>query len=679
MYFRRLVVGIAALAAAASGAIVMSSVSASAATPTGRFTQVSPTRIVDTRSALGAPQGPLAPEAIVKVQVTGAAGVPADATAVAVNLTLVEATKAGFAALWSQPTPGIAGPPSTSSVNASRAGQTVANMSVVSLSYDGSLNLYSSSGGQFLIDVAGYWTPAAEATAGRYISITPVRALDTRTGGGVAPGGVVEVNVTSAGGLPAGVGAVAVTITGTMATAAGFVTAWASGASMPNTSSLNLPTKGATVPNLAIVPVGANGKISLFTSGGTQLIVDIAGYFTGVSAAPGSDGLFVPIQMTRIVDTRSHSGMRRLAPDLTSEMPVAGLASVPAVGVASVALNLTVTNPLGDGYLSVGPSGAKIPVVSNLNFVAGDDVAGLAFARLGANGKINVGSYAATNFIADVAGYFTGAPAADTGFHPLACENAMLLNKTDIDHSVVVRDRTGAVPDRVIAGGAHLGATMGPNCDYIVLFQQGSAASTRLVRLSMAGRSMGDITELAYSARTISSDGTFMFFATGANDKGAARYISRVNVYSKEIKQIFDGGGNYIYDIENVDETNAYLRILSSSSTTPFADYLIPTGGGQISPEGHPFGRGVQYVISPHRTAQGQLNVDANNSSATAHICSGTCVDVPDARWISFTAQDEAVVRLADGRSLLFKPQFSTGVVIPQASDERGFSFPTYA
>ena len=48
----------------------------------------------------------------------------------------------------------------------------------------------------------------------------------------------------------------------------------------------------------------AGGSASFFSSSGGQLIVDIAGYYTGASTATGSDGLFVPVSPYRLVDTR---------------------------------------------------------------------------------------------------------------------------------------------------------------------------------------------------------------------------------------------------------------------------------------------------------------------------------------------------------------------------------------
>ncbi len=57
-----------------------------------------------------------------------------------------------------------------------------------------------------------------------------------------------------------------------------YLTAWPTGASQPGVSTLN-SWDGAVVANAAIVPAGANGAVSVYTAGKTQVILDINGYF----------------------------------------------------------------------------------------------------------------------------------------------------------------------------------------------------------------------------------------------------------------------------------------------------------------------------------------------------------------------------------------------------------------
>jgi hypothetical protein len=108
--------------------------------------------------------------------------------------------------------------------------------------------------------------------------------LDTREGRtgqrALGPGRTLDLTVTGAGGVPsAGVSGVVVNITAVAPDAGGWLTAWPSGQTMPNASNLNF-VPGSVVPNLAVVKVGAGGKLSLFNSAGsTAVIVDVVGWY----------------------------------------------------------------------------------------------------------------------------------------------------------------------------------------------------------------------------------------------------------------------------------------------------------------------------------------------------------------------------------------------------------------
>ena len=70
-----------------------------------------------------------------------------------------------------------------------------------------------------------------------------------------------------------------VNITSVNSTIPSFITAWPTGVSRPNASTLN-PRPGVPVPNQAYLKVGAGGKLDVFNaSGGTDVIIDIFGYF----------------------------------------------------------------------------------------------------------------------------------------------------------------------------------------------------------------------------------------------------------------------------------------------------------------------------------------------------------------------------------------------------------------
>ena len=93
---------------------------------------------------------------------------------------------------------------------------------------------------------------------------------------------------------------------------------------------------------------------------------------------------------------------------------VGDVPGVPATASA-VSLNVTATEPLGDGFVTVYPCGDR-PFASNLNFTAGQTVPNAVIAPLGADSMLCFYAHADTHLIADINGYF----GASASFHPLS-------------------------------------------------------------------------------------------------------------------------------------------------------------------------------------------------------------------------------------------------------------------
>jgi uncharacterized protein (DUF1501 family) len=252
---------------------------------------------------------------------------------------------------------------------------------------------------------------AASTAAGRFVSLAPQRICDTRSGLGVRPGPIgpaetLAVQIAGVGAVPAtGVIAVAVNVTSVNATEPGFFSVFPSDRPATDTSSLNL-VPGRAVPNMAIVGVGADGRIGVFNAGGrADCIVDVMGY---VSAAPAA-GL-LPLVPSRLLDTRTGTGapLARLRGGQRLDLPVAGRGGVPASGVAAVVLNVAALRPTEAGFLTVWPSGPGLPDVSNLNYGPGRNVPNLVVCKLGADGAVSLMANAGElDVIADVVGCFT--------------------------------------------------------------------------------------------------------------------------------------------------------------------------------------------------------------------------------------------------------------------------------
>ena len=111
----------------------------------------------------------------------------------------------------------------------------------------------------------------------------------------------------------------------------------------------------------------------------------------------------------RILDTRSGNGAPAAAvgPGGTVELQVNGRGGVPASGVSSVVLNVTVTQPSAAGYLTVFTSGEPRPAAASLTFAANQTVPNLVMVKVGAGGKVSLFNAAGTTqVIADVAGWY---------------------------------------------------------------------------------------------------------------------------------------------------------------------------------------------------------------------------------------------------------------------------------
>ena len=376
-------------------------------TAAGAFAPLAPTRIVDTRNGTGA-AGPIARGHTVDVPVTGRGGVPASGVgAVVLNLTVTSPTAAGYLSTF----PTGAARAQVSSLNFTR-GQTVANLVTVQLGAGGKVSLYNGSAGsvQVLADAAGYYLSGAGTQPGTFTPVVPARLLDTR------PAGVGALSRTAVGTAlksPIAVGsydAAVLNVTAVSPATAGFLTVYAADLSNPpNASNLNFPA-GRTVPNMATVPVDTAGKVLAYngSNGRTNLLADVAGYYR---AGTRTDrGAFTPVTPARILDTRRNVGNAgKVAATSAIALQIAGQPSVPA-GSSAVVLNVTVVGPAAPGYLTVFPSDRSTPQASNINFVAGLDVANEVIVPIGADGKVVLlnSSAGATDLLADVAGYIRG-------------------------------------------------------------------------------------------------------------------------------------------------------------------------------------------------------------------------------------------------------------------------------
>ena len=236
----------------------------------GRFRSLAPTRVLDTRSQLGAVRA----GATRSVKVAGQGEVPLSASAVAVSVTVTAATADGFWTVWGSNTP----QPKTSNVNV-RQGDTIANTTIVTPGSDGNVQIYSQSGGQVIVDVVGWYT-GSDATPGVDGLLAPlaapVRLVDSRSAIGsdrLSPLPTV---------LHVGTGTGFVgNFTWIAPGSVGFVTVWPSGRSQPITSVANPdPRIGSAFANALVMGVGDQFGINVSSSIPVDWLIDVSAVFT---------------------------------------------------------------------------------------------------------------------------------------------------------------------------------------------------------------------------------------------------------------------------------------------------------------------------------------------------------------------------------------------------------------
>jgi hypothetical protein len=372
------------------------------------FVPVPPCRIADTRNPTGPYGGPSLGAAQTRTfAITASAcGIPANAQAFALNITVVPLGPLGFLSVWpaGQPQPGV------STLNSSD-GRIKANAAIVPAGTSGSIDVFASNPTNVILDINGYFiTPGAQTLA--FYPIAPCRIADTRSATGTFGGPSLAATqsrnfpiLSSACNIPSTAQAYSLNFTVVPSGPLGFLSAWPAGSAQPGVSTLNAP-KGNILANAAIVPAGTGGDITVIATNTTNLIIDVNGYF----APPGASGalLFRALTPCRILDTRSADGPFG-GPSLAAAVAREFVVTLSSCQVPSAAqaysLNATVVPPAPLGFVSLWGNGPQ-PGVSTLNDSDGSIVANAAIVPAASDGSVSAFASNITQLILDINGYF---------------------------------------------------------------------------------------------------------------------------------------------------------------------------------------------------------------------------------------------------------------------------------
>lgn len=391
--------------------------------PSTYHTLPSPARLVDTRD--GTPFGALGGNGAIDVPVAGTAGIPADATAVLINLSGTASYLSTYLQAYPTPASGSA-VPTVSTVNLDPR-QTAANAATVPVGADGEIRIRNNRGSaNVIVDVVGYYAPTGASAGSLFDAVTPSRVLDTRNGmGGVpavplGPQGYLDLRVAGTGDVPADANAVVLNVgalaRGGLTYVSAYPTPATPGNTRPTTSTLNLAA-GETRANQATVTVGSGGRVRLYNNlGSTDVFADVAGYYTST----GTGDIFVPVAPTRIFDTRNSTNEFRYGlpipaagyQDLRAQGSITtgtGAVTIPTSADA-IDVNVTAVVPSTSTFLALFATPASDsgrPTFSTLDVAANDTVANAAITRIGVGGQARLFNNRGTvHAVVDMSGYF---------------------------------------------------------------------------------------------------------------------------------------------------------------------------------------------------------------------------------------------------------------------------------
>jgi hypothetical protein len=230
--------------------------------------------------------------------------------------------------------------------------------------------------------------------------------VDTRaTDPQVDPASVTRLVLTDIVGVPRDTTAVVLNVTVTDPQQSGFITLYPCGTAVPLASSINFGP-GVTVANLVTVSLGPDGDVCVFSSEATDFVLDLNWVYSPSAVA---DHL-VALDPSRLLDTREAAA--KIGGGVVFEVAVDGH-GIPDDATA-VLVNVTVTEPETDGFITAYACDAPLPVTSNVNFLAGATVPNSAVVRLSAAGTVCFFTESVTHLVVDVNGAFspttTGVP-----------------------------------------------------------------------------------------------------------------------------------------------------------------------------------------------------------------------------------------------------------------------------
>jgi len=332
----------------------------------GGFVPVDPARLADTRSGLSVPQAKVASGGSVTIQAAGQLAVPADASAVYVNIAVLSPPTNGYLRAYAA---GSA-VPSTNALDFDNS--TMAQSVAVPVSADGRFTVLVGAGGpvDLIVDLEGYYTSTGSASGGAFtpaaVHLLDTRAAPVRT---LAANSVSTFTVAGLAGIPNlvdGLTAVALnvrTVQAANSQAAGYLRLWPSDEDEPATSSVNYTGQNVYRTNLVNVAPADDGTISVRNGGAgpVDVVLDVEGWYSSGPLSPrvSSSGVHAMDWISPTAALPFHFATSSLAAPIASytynydEQPAVTVAgstadvTVPALNLGHHVMSVVATDALG--------------------------------------------------------------------------------------------------------------------------------------------------------------------------------------------------------------------------------------------------------------------------------------------------------------------------------------------
>ncbi|MGB8859984.1 MAG: hypothetical protein WCC60_12045 [Ilumatobacteraceae bacterium] len=322
---------------------------------------------------------------VTEFTVAGVGGVPADASAVSLNITAVNPRTAGY--LTAYPCGGTM--PIVSNLNFV-PDQTIASAAIVPIGANGKVCVYQSSDSHVLVDLNG-----AFAADSGFVALVPTRAIDTRSGPAPAADSRTVVHLGAIAGAPAGAFTAVVNLTVVNGDTTGGVTLYPCDAAPP--AQVSRTIGAGLAQNLTMVTAtDPNGDVCVTVTHSGHVLVDLFGAFPLTAS-------FHAITAQRLLDTR---GGFPLAGGEPRTQQIAGVAGVPATPQPSgVVLTLTLLNPAGPGWATIYPCATGQPDTSMINVVSNHEQTNAVIPAIDAAGTVCLYTSTTSHVLLDVSGW----------------------------------------------------------------------------------------------------------------------------------------------------------------------------------------------------------------------------------------------------------------------------------